>query len=191
LGLLYVDGDADLSRPDEPSSGVLDAMGVSHLLGRGATALTGLGPRTPALDEGELALFGYHPVELEPAHAEWLRGSRVAHRPVTELGGDPPDAAAGLVSQLAGRVDRVLVHFDVDVIDSGDFPLGNFPHFNGGLTAEQAFACLAEFTAVEALAGLVVTEVNPHQDPDGTLVARLATAIAAAMTRRAAMTPAS
>jgi len=188
LGLLYFDGDADLSRPDEPSSGVLDSMGVSHLLGRGAAALTGLGPRIPALDEAELALFGYHPAELTPAHVGWLRGSRVAHRPVTELDGEPRDAAAGLIRELAGRVDRVLVHFDLDVIDSGDFPLANFPHFNGGLTAEQAFACLAEFTAVEALAGLVVTEVNPHQDPDGTLVTRLATAIAAALAQRAAVT---
>ena len=115
----------------------------------------------------------------------------MAHRPGTELGGDPRDAAAGLVRELAGRVDRVLVDVDVDVIDSGDFPLANFPHFNGGLTAEQAFACLAEFTAVEAMAGLVVTEVNPHQDPDGTLVARLATAIGAALARRAAVAAAS
>ena len=187
LGLLYFDGDIDLSRPDEPSSGVLDSMVVSHLLGRGAGALTHLGPRTPALDETELALFGYHPVEASAEHREWLHHSRVSHRPVTEIREDAPGAAAGLVRELAERVDRILVHVDVDVIDSGDFPLGNFPHFNGGLTADEAFACLAEFTAVDALAGLVVTEVNPHHDPDGTMVARLSAAIAGALARRAAV----
>jgi hypothetical protein len=28
--------------------------------------------------------------------------------------------------------DPLLVHFDVDAIDSTDYPLANFPHFNLG-----------------------------------------------------------
>jgi arginase len=65
-----------------------------------------------------------------------------------------------------------VAHFDVDVIDSGDLPLGNFPHYNSGVTAEQAFTALRELCAHPTLAALVLTEVNPTHDPSGHLLAR-------------------
>src|ERR1035441_2552440 len=40
LGPLYVDGDADVTTPDSAGSGILDAMGVAHLLGHGAPELS-------------------------------------------------------------------------------------------------------------------------------------------------------
>ena len=49
VGLLYFDGDADLSTPASTGSGVLDSMVVAHLLCEGAPELTGLGPRVPLL----------------------------------------------------------------------------------------------------------------------------------------------
>ncbi len=68
----------------------------------------------------------------------------------------------------------MLVHFDVDVINSTEFPLADFPHFNQGLGYTDALACLRVFCRHEAFGGLVITEVNPHRDPDGRLTARLA-----------------
>jgi arginase len=59
FGLLYFDGDADLSTPATTSSGVLDSMVVAHLLGEGAPALTRLGPRVPLLPADRLVLFGF------------------------------------------------------------------------------------------------------------------------------------
>jgi len=35
VGLVYVDGDADVGVPDSGGSGIFDSMGISHLLGRG------------------------------------------------------------------------------------------------------------------------------------------------------------
>src|SRR5260221_10420781 len=46
-GLIYVDGDADLGVPGDASSGILDSMGISHLLGRGAPELAGLRGQGP------------------------------------------------------------------------------------------------------------------------------------------------
>jgi hypothetical protein len=40
-GLVYFDGDADLATPGQ-GSGILDAMGIAHLLGLAETELTGL-----------------------------------------------------------------------------------------------------------------------------------------------------
>src|SRR5919108_4130059 len=39
VGLLYLDGDADLATPETTGSGVLDAMGIAHLLGLAHTQL--------------------------------------------------------------------------------------------------------------------------------------------------------
>jgi arginase len=78
----------------------------------------------------------------------------------------------------------VVVHFDVDVVDSGDLPLANFPHFGQGLTLAEALACLEVFCGGAKLGGLVVTEVNPDHDPDGRQVSRLVDGLVAALTRR-------
>src|SRR6202165_4347342 len=58
-GVAYFDGDADLSTPETTRSGVLDAMGIAHLLGLTDNRLARLGPRWPMLDPRNLVLFGY------------------------------------------------------------------------------------------------------------------------------------
>ena len=78
----------------------------------------------------------------------------------------------------------VVVHFDVDVVDTGDLPLANFPHFNQGLTLADAVACLEVFCGSGKLGGVVVTEVNPDHDPDGTQLGRLVDGLVAALARR-------
>lgn len=66
----------------------------------------------------------------------------------------------------------VYVHFDCDVIDSGEFPLANYPHY-AGLTFETAMDALGVFLADTCVRGLTVTEVNPNNDPSGVMVTRL------------------
>jgi arginase len=74
----------------------------------------------------------------------------------------------------------VVVHFDVDVVDSGDLPLANLPHFGQELTLAEALACLEVVLASAKLGGLVVTEVNPDHDPDGAQLGRLVDGLVAA-----------
>ena len=73
-----------------------------------------------------------------------------------------------------------LVHLDVDVLDTGLFPLANFPHFNG-LSLEEMSEALEVLCASPRLAGLVVTEVNPDHDPDGELLGQLVEVVASAL----------
>ena len=69
------------------------------------------------------------------------------------------------------------MHFDVDVVDSGDLPLGNFPHYGSGVRLEHAVACLRVLLRRSACAGLVLTEVNPTYDADGSQLDRYVDAI--------------
>ncbi len=168
LGLLYFDGDVDLSTPDDTENGILDTMVSTHLLGLADTPLSRLGPRFPLLDSRDIVYFGYHPLELAPTHDQWLQAQSVGRFPVTSFQGRPVEAARRAVAALNDR--PVLIHFDADVIDSGDAPLSNFPHFNGGLTMGEAFACLSVFLTTTRPVGLVLTEINPDHDPDGKLL---------------------
>jgi len=174
-GLLYFDGDLDLSTPNTTLSGVLDTMVLTHLLGDGTEELRSIGPRIPLLRPEQLVAFGHEPRELDDSGRERLVRYGFRTYPCTEVGTDP-DAAALLAAsawrELRRAACRVLLHFDTDVIDSTELPLANFPHFNEGLPESVALRCLAEFTASPGLAALVVTEINPDRDPDGTLLDR-------------------
>ena len=85
---------------------------------------------------------------------------------------------------LERRTGAYLVHLDVDVLHTGLFPLANFPHF-AGLTLEAARACLNEFTSGEKFGGLIITEVNPGDDPDGRLIKTLVAVVAEALAAKA------
>lgn len=76
----------------------------------------------------------------------------------------------------------ILVHFDVDTVDSADLPLANFPHYGSGVTLAAAVACLRVLCSAPAFGGLILTEVNPTHDPAGTQLARYADAITTALT---------
>jgi arginase len=185
FGLLYFDGDADLSTPATTSSGVLDSMVVAHLLGEGAPALTRLGPRVPLLPADRLVLFGFDdPDDLGEAQQALLARHGPTAWPasrIREVPGGPRAAAVAALGDLEARAGTVVVHFDVDVVDTGDLPLANFPHFNQGLTLADAVACLEVFCGSAKLGGVVVTEVNPDHDPDGTQLGRLVDGLVAAL----------
>ncbi len=171
-GLVYVDGDADLSTPQAGGSGIFDSMGVAHLLGGGAADLAGFAGPPPLIDAGRLALVGCDPREIDDDGRRFLAARGVSFQEGPTLAADPAGAAGAALAAIADAAGPVLVHFDVDTVDSGDLPLGNFPHYGSGVTFEHAVGCLRVLCRHHALAGLVLTEVNPTHDADGALLDR-------------------
>jgi arginase len=179
--LAYVDGDADLSFPGDGNSEVLDSMGISHLLGRGAPELTGLdGRQPPLLAPGRLAILGSDPRETTDDRRSYLADAGVSFQEGPAFSADPAAAAGKALAALAGA-GQVLVHFDIDVVDSGDLPLGNFPHYGSGVTLDDALAGIRVLRSSPQFAGLVLTEVNPTHDPAGSELDRLAGGLASAL----------
>jgi arginase len=181
VGLVYVDGDADVGVPDSGGSGIFDSMGISHLLGRGAPELTGLAGAVPLLDPARLAIVGADPRETDDAGRRYLADAGVSFQEAPVLIADPAAAAARALSAVAAASGPVVVHFDVDTVDSGDLPLGNFPHYGSGVLLEHAVACLRVLRAHPSFAGLVLTEVNPTHDADGSLISRYIDGIVSAL----------
>jgi arginase len=100
-GLAYFDGDADLGTP-EASGGVLDAMGIAHLLGMTETELTGLFNDRPPLAGRRLAMLGYDETDANSYRQSVFHQRRdVARYPDHAVRADPVGCARG--ARVVGR----------------------------------------------------------------------------------------
>jgi arginase len=184
VGLAYVDGDVDLGSGGD-STGILDASGIAHLLGLGTTELAAVDGPPPLLQPSRLALIGADPRESTAGQRQYIADAGISLTYAAEFNADPEGAARRALAVLAGpdgRREPVVVHFDIDVVDSGDLPLGNFPHYGSGVQFEQAIRAIRVLVADPACAALVLTEVNPTYDPDGSLLDRYTAGVASAFT---------
>jgi arginase len=186
VGLVYFDTHADLNVPGSVREGALDWMGMAHMLGvEGAAAeLIEAGDRVPLLAPAQVLLFGWGPEQATPFEAEQVRRLELARETVDEVAADPEGAAAGALAALEPNCDRLLVHFDVDVVDFTDTPLSENWGRNEGLPFETALRALRVLLAAPKLAALTITELNPDHTEEGSdatrrLVAAVAEGLAA------------
>jgi arginase len=177
VGLIYFDLHADLNVPSSVRPGTLDWMGMAHMLGEeGAERdLVGVGSRAPLLTPEQVVLLGWGPEQATPHEREAVERLGLEVVPVDTVREDPAGAAGNALGSIGSRVDSVLLHFDVDVIDFTDTPLSENPGRNEGITYDQAAEALAVLLASPALAGITVTELNPnHVEEDSDAIERLA-----------------
>ena len=171
--LLYFDGGVDLRTPLDNPTGILDSMGVAHMLGEHGSAeeLATMGPRFPLMEDEKITLFGYSHNEVEVGT---LARRSMPRYPVERVRHGPQKVAAEALAYLEETAETFVIHFDVDVIDFVDFPVADVPQINAGLTFREALACLGVFAASSKFAGLVITEFNPdHADEEGEAAATL------------------
>jgi arginase len=169
VGLVYLDLHPDLNTPESVIEGTFDWMGMAHALGvPGAEPeLAGIGPRTPLLGDEQVVFLGYGPERARPFELDQIVRRGLKAIPVDEVA-DDPEAAAGRALEFASSFDRLLVHFDVDVVDFNDAQLSEDAVRGDGLTLDAAMRALAVLTASERLSAVTVTELNPyHGDEDG------------------------
>ena len=169
VGLVYFDSHADLNVPDSVHEGALDWMGLAHMLGEpgGVAALTGAGGRTPLLEPEQVLCFGWGPEQATRFEREVIERRSIEVLPVADVAADPAGAATSARRSIESRCDRLLVHFDVDVIDFTDVPLSENTGRNEGLSYEHALRALTSLVSSPRLAGLTITELNPDHAERG------------------------
>ena len=175
IGLVYFDLHPDLNVPESTVDGALDWMGMAHMLGvEGAVdELVNFGPRVPLLGPDEVFFLGHGPGQWTRWESEvW---DRLGLRGLTdaEVAADPAGAASAALASMERQFDRVLIHFDVDVIDFTDAPLSENTGRNIGLPLATAFTALRTLLRSTQCAGLTITELNPsHGAADGSTLDR-------------------
>jgi arginase len=188
VGLVYFDAHADLNVPASVREGALDWMGMAHMLGEeGAVPeLVEAGPAVPMLHAEQVLLFAWDPEQATPFEREVIDRRRIRTLPVDEVAEDPAAAAVRAHELLAETCDRVLIHFDVDVVDFTDLPLSENTGRNEGLAYEHAIQALLELLDSPRIAGLTITELNPDHTEEGSgSIARLAASVADGVVRAA------
>jgi arginase len=183
-GVVYLDMHADLNTPRSVRAGALDWMGMAHLMGVDGVHETfrDFEGRSPVISPDEVVFLGW---DFVGSNSDWERQLmiRKALRVVMldELKADP-EASADRAIRMLGPIDRFVVHFDVDLIDFEDCPLGENYRHGEGCTLDQAMSTLRTLCNDKRFAGLSITELNPdHGDEDRGTLKRFVGALASAL----------
>jgi arginase len=181
LGIVYFDLHADLNVPYSVPDGALDWMGMAHLL-REDGADAGLASALPQVDPEQVLLFSYRADQLTERESEALERLPLERVPLKHVAADPAGAAGSALALMEPRCERLVVHFDVDVVDFVDAPLSENTGRNLGLSLDAALQALAVFAGSDRLAALTITELNPdHGEEDGSTLRRFAVGLADAL----------
>lgn len=182
VSLMYFDRDADLNVPATTPSGVLDGMGIAHMIGRGAPELVRFWGEPPLVREPEIALFGLE--RIDPPEQAVLDVSPIRRYFAADVQRRGVAACAReALERIHGTAGPFVLHFDVDVISSDDFPAADIPG-SGGLRADEVREALEVFVTEKNLSAIEVTEYNPERDADGSAARYLAEMLVAALAKR-------
>ena len=134
------------------------------------------------LDPRNLVLFGYDDRDFDAYPEETLASlAPVVRYTYSQVRSAPTGCAAAALATLGKASDHLVVHFDVDAIDSRELPLGNFPHYGTGVSLSTARDALTMFYGSPHVVAAVLTEVNPSYDPSGVSLSRYVDMVTAAL----------
>jgi arginase len=131
---------------------------------------------------------GIEPSKISDWETETLSRLSLKYLASQHLAKNPEGAAAEILAKWAAPYERILVHFDVDVLDFFDAPLAENYTRNLGVTLDQAMRALGVFAAHEKFGGLTITEINPdHGEEEGATLKRFVAALAKALSQSPAL----
>jgi arginase len=183
VGLIYLDSHADLNIPESVHEGALDWMGIAHMLAveGAAPELAGIGVRVPLLEADQVVFVGWGAEQATEFERTAIGERNLAVVAVDRVAADP-EAAALEARRRLRECDRIVVHFDVDVIDFTDTPMSENCGRNEGLSFDDALRTFSVLVADAGLAGVTITELNPnHTEAGAGTVERFARAVATSL----------
>jgi arginase len=165
LGVVWFDGHADFNTPETTTTGFTDGMGLSIAVGHCWGTMARGVPGFSAVPEENVVLAGVR--EVEPAERERLAASEVAVVGADLIEREGLRVLAEALDGLRGRVGRVHVHLDLDVLDPDKAGKANEFAPEGGLGADDLEAALRMVRERFAVITSHVASYDPAFDADG------------------------
>ena len=150
LAVVWLDAHGDLNTPESSPSGHFHGMPVRTILGEGDADLRELA--FSVLDPAQIFQVGVR--DLDEPEAEFIKSSGIR---VYDVNVDP----AELLKDISERFKNVYIHFDLDVMDPGEFEEMIF-HVPEGMTQSKAFAVVEELTNGLTMVGSSLLEFVPR-----------------------------
>jgi arginase len=172
-GVLWFDAHGDFNTPETTVGGFLDGMALAIVTGRCWRELAKGVPGFEPVPEHRVHLLGVR--DLDPLEQQALAASAVT----VTAPADVRPAVTTAARDLAGEVDGVYLHLDLDVLDPS---LGRVNQFAtpDGLSLAQLERAVAAIGEALPIAAATLSAYDPSFDEDGGICAaalRLAGAI--------------
>ena len=181
VGLVYLDANGDLNTPETSPSGYLSGMALSLALGRAPGAVSATS--SPAVLPEHVALIGYRDLDPGERHSIGDLGLALPAAAAKTLGMRVTAALA--LDAVANGDGPLVVHLDVDVIDSVEMPAKQTITPGIGFTWQETSDLLTALLASKRVVALLVCEYQPEKDPGLVLGRRLVEIITRAVARHA------
>jgi arginase len=162
LGVVWFDAHGDFNTPETDPRGFLDGQGVAMITGRCWRAATSTVPGFRALADDQVLLVGTR--SLDDREAAALHDSGIASLPPAQARHSASVTAA--VAKLAGRVDRVHVHVDLDVHDPSIAPANSYATPDG-LLPSDVHAVLRHVAEQVPISSATLSAWDPGYDTEG------------------------
>jgi arginase len=159
VGVIWFDAHADFNTPETSTSGFLDGTAVAILTGRCWTQLAATVPEFKPLSDERICLVGVR--DIDSLEGGLLDGSRVAVVAPRQL----RSSLRETLTAMSEHVDRVYVHLDLDVLDSGVAVANKFA-VPGGLALEDVEYALSQIAQTFSIVGISLTAYDPATDRD-------------------------
>ena len=156
VGVVWFDAHADFNTPDTTPTGFFDGFGLAMLTGSGwQTLRETVNGHRPVPEELAL-LVGAR--DVDPREEERLAASAIGRADAGSL--------ADALDDLAGRVDAVYVHIDLDVLDPSEGQANSLA-VPGGFSAAELESALEAVQARFDVPAAALTAYEPPCDPEG------------------------
>lgn len=163
LGIIYLDGHGDIETPEMTRSHIVAGLPVSPLVGIGLKEWYDVCGMTGPVESENFILTDYH----ARSYADDYNIKKAGLEIIDERGFNDRELWLRRVNELAGRVDAILLHIDIDIMASQYVPAFKFPLVQGGQTPEAVMRNVSDVMKTGKVLAMTVMDVCFESEKEG------------------------